>query len=461
MIIRSPVTLTVKTEGYLNFANHAGLRSKKARLITQVNRAREAAQVVAKVSTLGKLEKTLDEIVRGARDVLKCDITTLYTFDEHSQNFKLVTGIGYKRKNSLRPPSEIAKNSSLWRVIQLDLPFYHYAEDAPEDRLLQGGFVKNEKVRSSLGVQLRFGAERVGVMFINYRTPHRFTEDEINNALQFANQAAVAIWNAQLHEEVQRRVEALNALYEAGKAISSTLPLDETLARIATQALHVIGPIGQNDECFSYINLRNGNLLQFVTASSRKIYQKLLQHGEINWEQNGKIGIVGKVIRTGNSSNISDVTKNVDYLCVSDKTMSQLSVPIKRGEIIIGVLIEHPEISAFLDDDVRNLELLAAQAGIAIENARLFEASEKVTSSLNQEDTFMTICQVAVDYFKVDHSGLVLFDDDLKNGQVVAEYPKSGTEGVVISFGRGSSRRTIDRIKGTVNRNRCSRGEGI
>ncbi|MBI2759793.1 MAG: GAF domain-containing protein [Chloroflexi bacterium] len=418
-----------------NFANHAALTLKKARLISQVKRSREAAQVVAKVSTLGELENTLEEIVHGARDVLKCDITTLYTFDERAQKFNLVAGTGYENKGNLRPPEDVARDSSLWRVIELTSPYYHYAENAPEDRLLQGGFVRNEQVRSSLAVQLRSGNERVGVMFINYCTPHRFTDDEIKNALQFADQAAVAIWNAQLHGELQKRVQTLNALYEAGKAISSTLTLDETLNRIVAQALNVVGSSCQSDGCFSYIALRNGDVLQFVAASSNDIYRVLQQQAEINLEHNEKIGIVGQVIRKGVSANISDVTKHIDYIRVSGDTRSQLSVPIKRGEVITGALsIEHPDFNAFLDDDVQNLELLASQAGVAIENARLFEAVEKLTSSLDQEDTYTAICRIAVDYFKVDHSGLVLFDEDLKTGNVVAEYPKVGMEGVEITL---------------------------
>ena len=358
-----------------NFANHAALTLRKARLHAQVRRSQEAARAIAQASTLGDLDKTLNQTVEGARTVLRCDIATLYTFDEEKQRFVRAVGVGYRDVKNMRPPSEIAPDSVLWRIIRpAGDKNDHLSEDALNDEWLKGRFVQAEGVRSTLGIQLRIGEHRVGIMFINYRTSHRFTEDEIQDALQFANQAAVAIRNAQLHDEVRKRAEVMEGLYEAGKAITSSLALEDTLAQVAEQALHVVGANCPNVGCFSHIALREGDKLRFVATWPPDMLAPLLQQFEIDLKGQHKIGIAERCVKEGKPQKVDDVhsQEEKDSIVVKE-TQSQLSVPLKIGERVIGVLsIEHPQPAAFSDEDVRNIELLAAQAAVAVENAQRY-----------------------------------------------------------------------------------------
>jgi K+-sensing histidine kinase KdpD len=94
-----------------------------------------------------------------------------------------------------------------------------------------------------------------------------------------------------------------------------------------------------------------------------------LKHG---W--NGRIGVTGRVAVSGQSELISDIDAHPDYIEYAHETRSELAVPMKIHDEVIGVInIEHPEPAAFDQEDQRVLEALAAQAAVAIENARLFE----------------------------------------------------------------------------------------
>jgi GAF domain-containing protein len=113
----------------------------------------------------------------------------------------------------------------------------------------------------------------------------------------------------------------------------------------------------------------------------------LQQQIDIDLNLNGehKIGIAGRCVKEGKPQKVDDVhsPEEKDYIEAVKETQSQLSVPLKIGEHIIGVLsIEHPTPAAFGDEDVRNIELLAAQAAVAIENARRYE--EKRHSNLRR-----------------------------------------------------------------------------
>ena len=363
-----------------HFANHAALTLKRARLLGQVKRSRDAARIVAKVSTLDVLNETLETTVNGAHDALQCDIATVYVFDEVTQRFVLATGVGYRDRHNMRPPEQITQNSAPWKIIELKDKYYYPSENAIDDELLRGKFVHKEEVRSALGVQLRIRDNRVGVMFTNYRTPHRFTEDEIEDALQFAHQAAVAIRNAQLHDQVQAQAKALNALYEASKAITTVLTLQERLNRISEQALQITGDCQPESGCFSHLALHENERLRFVSASTPEVLARLQSEiGVINLVSDRRIGTTGRVAKTGVAENIADVKTDPDYIEFEPRTCSELVVPIKDGDRVIGVInVENPKPGAFSAEDQQNLEALAAQAAIAIQNALYYERSTLV-----------------------------------------------------------------------------------
>jgi GAF domain-containing protein/phage tail protein X len=115
----------------------------------------------------------------------------------------------------------------------------HEAEDAQSDALMQGPFVQREQIKSSMGMPLRVGGRPVGVIFVNYRSYHRFTADELTNIELFANQAAVAIRNAQLYQSKERHAQALRAIQDTSAAVSAVLDLDALLPMVTERAADI------------------------------------------------------------------------------------------------------------------------------------------------------------------------------------------------------------------------------
>jgi signal transduction histidine kinase/putative methionine-R-sulfoxide reductase with GAF domain len=89
-------------------------------------------------------------------------------------------------------------------------------------------------------------------------------------------------------------------------------------------------------------------------------------------------GVVSRVVRTGESALIADVSQDPDYSPAQPATRSQLSVPMRREDRVIGVInLESPELAAFDQDDLAVIERLADHAAIAIENANLYHESQR------------------------------------------------------------------------------------
>jgi K+-sensing histidine kinase KdpD len=103
----------------------------------------------------------------------------------------------------------------------------HIAPDTTkEGELLNGPFAQREGIKSAVAIPLIVDNRKVGVMFVNYHTPHLFNEDELTDIKLFAHQAAVAVRNGQMYEELKRNkktIAARSALAWTGMASSTWL----------------------------------------------------------------------------------------------------------------------------------------------------------------------------------------------------------------------------------------------
>ena len=89
-------------------------------------------------------------------------------------------------------------------------------------------------------------------------------------------------------------------------------------------------------------------------------------------------GIAGYVARTGRSRRVSDVTKEPRYRDVTPNMRSELCIPIKTGNQIIGLInAESAERNAFSESDEQLVMTIADQLSTGIEKVRLFEESQR------------------------------------------------------------------------------------
>jgi GAF domain-containing protein len=374
-----------------NFARYAALSLMKARLSHEVKTAALMSRVAASMTALGESEATLLAVKSGMQSAVGCDAVVLYTYDPIKCKLDYPpTHVGVHDPEDAWPAGELHANALEYVLLQRDE--LHIAEQISKDDLFKGKrFALREHIESCVAIPLIAAGQKVGVMFVNYRTRHRFSKDELISIQLFANQAAVAISNAQLYEQAQRRGDALAGLSQAGRAITGSLSLVDTLHQISQQALRVIK--GACEGCFSHVALREGDALNYISASSEEMLETLrrraarvsLRPARARGKNRRRFGIAGRAVVSGKVQNIGDVRNNSDYVPLWPEIKSQLSVPLKIAKEIIGVLsIEHPNFDAFSVEDVQNVELLAAQAAVAIHNAKQFEELQKALEELKK-----------------------------------------------------------------------------
>ena len=215
--------------------------------------------------------------------------------------------------------------------------------------------------------------------------PHPFQLRHVAILRQFAAHVAVALVNARLFETSRRDADAFETLAEIGREVASVLELDELLARIAQLTKRVI-----DYRTFGILILNEDNELEMKLA---------VQYGEKVEVPRVKLGegLVGYAALHREPVLVADVSQDPRYIRVVPDVRSELAIPLLIKDRCIGVVdLESPELDAFSKRDVEILTLLASQAAVAIENARLYEEVRANQERLEKEVRFAQRVQVAL-----------------------------------------------------------------
>jgi signal transduction histidine kinase len=92
----------------------------------------------------------------------------------------------------------------------------------------------------------------------------------------------------------------------------------------------------------------------------------------------GPGSIVGRVATSGKAILVDDPTSTPDYFATAPDTKSEICVPIRFGDRVIGVAnVESPRPEAYSEADLEQLQRLADQMAVVVDNARLFDAQRE------------------------------------------------------------------------------------
>ncbi|HEY5660041.1 MAG TPA: GAF domain-containing protein [Gaiellaceae bacterium] len=167
-----------------------------------------------------------------------------------------------------------------------------------------------------------------------------------------------------------RETGRLRALVETGIAINSELSLDGVLERIVEAAASVTGA---RYAALGVIDPTGSGLERFVTYGLTPDVQS-----QIGQPPHGR-GILGVLIRDQQPLRLHDLSqdpRSVGFPPGHPPMHSFLGVPIMlRGAAFGNLYLTEKEGGDFTDEDLDLVELLAAQAAVAVENARLYEAA--------------------------------------------------------------------------------------
>jgi sigma-B regulation protein RsbU (phosphoserine phosphatase) len=239
---------------------------------------------------------------------------------------------------------------------------------------------------SQLAVPMRRKGRVIGALNLLNEVEGAFSPQDEALLRQFAAHVAVAIENARLFESERQYVETLETLAEIGREMASILALDELLGRIASLTKRVI-------------DYRTFGIL-LLNDESQVLEMKLaVSYGKGNESKQMKLGegLVGWAALHKEPVLVADVSQDPRYVNLVDDARSELVVPLLVKDRCIGVFdLESPELNAFTKEHRELLTLLASQAAVAIDNARLYEELRRNEERIEKELRFAQRVQLAL-----------------------------------------------------------------
>ena len=352
-------------------AQEIGIAIENARLFReQQDRAdffREVAELSSSMSSTLDLDDALSRIVRTVRDAFDCYHVGIGLIEGGDVIYKFGAGAPSDNPDFRFDPARLrvgGEGLTGWAA-KTGEPIL--ASDVSQDRRYVA--MRHLNTKSEMVIPIRAKGEVIGVLDLQSDRLGAFDEADLITIQSLANEAGISIENARLFEAERRRNERMAAINAVALNVSAVLTLGELLPHVVQLAR----------ETFGYHAV--GVFL--VDDDEREIVLEALDSGDGEVPPRGTRaavggeGIVGHVAATGLPWITGDVSKDPFYssLGVKDaKTKSELAMPIKQGDLVVGALDLHSaSADAFDDTDMLIAQTLANQLAVAIENARIFD----------------------------------------------------------------------------------------
>jgi GAF domain-containing protein len=390
-----------------SFAAQAVIAIENARLLNELRESLQeqtaASQVLQIISSSpGELQPVFDALLANATRLCAASYGTLWLHENDGRmriaalhgnlpaGFREQWRVGTLfRPNPAVPTARVFDTRKPVQVADLKKDEAYLARDP-----LAVASVEIGGIRSLIAIPVLKDETILGALTIYRREVRPFTEKHIQLITNFAAQAAVAIENARLLNELRQRTADLSESLEQQTATSEVLQvisssagdLEPVFATVLEKAVRMC------DAKFGTLYLREGGKLRLVAA--RDVPPAFAAAQGAGPFDPAPGGMLDSVIKTRRTVHLPDLSATQAYLerhpimvqaVELGGVRTVVGVPMLRDAELIGLIgIFRQEVRPFSDKQVSLLTNFAAQAVIAIENARLLNELRQRTEEVQK-----------------------------------------------------------------------------
>jgi two-component system, NtrC family, sensor kinase len=385
-----------------NFAAQAVIAMENARLITETREALQQQTATAEVlqvinSSPGNLTPVFDVMLDKAANLCATEAGVLFTY-EH-EHFRVAAWHGeltplrdFLTREPLRPNPNTALGSMARERRLIHITDVSLRDSYKQRDPLSVASVELGGIRTFMAVPLVKEGSLLGAFTLYRQQVRPFSDKQIALVQNFADQAVIAMENARLISETREALEQQTATAEVLQVINSSpgdlAPVFDAIVEKAR---------GLCDAAFGTLMIRDGE--QFHPAALHGVstpFEEILRK-PFEPRPNSPFG---RLIRGERLVHIADLRK-VAPLVPDDPlptaavelggVRSVLMVPLRNDDGLLGVLVAYrQEVRPFTDKQIALLQNFAAQAVIAMENARLLGELRTRTSDLEEALEYQT-----------------------------------------------------------------------
>ncbi|MBK9942273.1 MAG: GAF domain-containing protein [Kouleothrix sp.] len=418
------------------FSQAQSSASALQRKVGELETLLEAARLLS--STLDP-QQVLDHLMKLVGQHLDVNTVALWTIAENQiLEPAAMLGIPQEIARNLRPP---VGSGMTGRVAASGRPLIVTDVERDGDSLYPA-FNRTNSYTSFMGVPVNYRGATIGVLSVMTIQRREFNRDEELLLTGMADQAAIALQNARLFEERERRITELTTLNSISEAINATLEEQELIERLHRSISDVL------DTRDSFIALYNPVMNQLVFPIVWEHGQRIestlsLQVDDISCLSN-RVVIEKRPLLLRSQAEVERLS-STPATPGEPPTAAWLSVPIMQGEEVLGIInVQSFQPNAFDEDDQRFLTTVASQVATALAKTRLFAERERrlreanamkdigtaVTSTLDLQDVLMRLHTKLGEVIDVSTSYVALYDAE----QSLLTYPIVYDSGSPVEF---------------------------
>ena len=396
-----------------NFAAQAVIAIENARLLNELRESLQQQTATADVlkvisrSTFD-LQAVFDTLVESAVRLCEARFGAIFRLDRDLLHLAAQHNFPETHLALLRDEYPMTPNRGTisGRAVLTGAPVQ--IPDMLADQEYRGRASKEANFRSLLAVPLLRGGRAIGAIVIYRIEPGTFADKQLALLQTFADQAVIAIENVRLFEAEQQRTRELSESLEQQTATSEVLkvissspgelePVFEAMLESATRICEArFGSL--------YLYSEDGLTLA-ATHNAPPAFAEARRRGPIRPAPDTALG---QVIRTKEMAQVADLAATRAYVDGNPVAVDAVklagmrtvvAVPMLKDNRLIGIIASYrQEVRPFTEKQIALLQNFAAQAVIAIENARLLnelrQRTDDLTESLEQQTATSEVLKV-------------------------------------------------------------------
>jgi response regulator RpfG family c-di-GMP phosphodiesterase len=357
----------------VGIAHQVSICIESGRLFQETNRQAQEAAAIAEVgrdiSATLQLDVVMERIASYAMNLLQAETSAVYLTDTITSTLHAIAALGMDAEAIKNDP--LAMGNGILGNIALQSTGEIVNDTANDPRTIIVKGTAQNPLEHLMGVPILLKDKNTGLLAVwRSGSGTEFTRRELEFLTSLARQAAVAIENARLYAEAQRRLKELEIINRLSTSLRVTQSVDEMLPILLNETLQLA-------------NTSHGSIWLYDHTSDRLV-QRVARGADTKIKHTSLSvmdGIIGYTFRSGKAYFSSDLKKdallfpgNRDSLAAG---LGGASIPIQSTAGPVGVMVIAVETGRQIADEINLLTILAEITGNSIHRAQLYDQSQR------------------------------------------------------------------------------------